>query len=185
MVDRLTELVNNIDIYIIPDQQPSFRKKYRLFFPWKNSYNNNRFIKNIRLIVRASVIGIIFFQCRLREANIIMIYIFGVLISSIVTRGHLCGVISSLLSVIVFNYFFTEPRYTLQCRSGLSNYFFHYAVDQCSFQYTCHKGTKAGKTSITKSVLYGNFNEQYTKTDRRGIMMKKYWISVQNNWKPF
>ena len=113
MIDKLTELVNNIDIYIIPDKQPSFRKKYRLFFSEKNGISALDVLKTIGLIILATVIGFIFFTAGMREANIIMVYILGVLITTIVTRGHLCGVISSLLSVIVFNYFFTEPRYTL------------------------------------------------------------------------
>lgn len=113
MIDKLTELVNNIDIYIIPDKQPSFKKKYRLFFSEKNGISALDVLKTIGLIILATVIGFIFFTAGMREANIIMVYILGVLITTIVTRGHLCGVISSLLSVIVFNYFFTEPRYTL------------------------------------------------------------------------
>lgn len=112
MVDRLTELAANIDIYIIPDQQPLFRKK--MFFPIEDTVITTKdLFKTFLILVCASVIGMIFFQFGMREANIIMIYILGVLLSSIVTRGYLCGVISSICSVVIFNYLFTEPRFSL------------------------------------------------------------------------
>lgn len=112
MVDRLTELAANIDIYIIPDQQPLFRKK--MFISMEDTVITTKdFLKTILLLVCASVIGMIFFQLGMREANIIMIYILGVLLSSIATRGYLCGVLSSICSVVIFNYLFTEPRFSL------------------------------------------------------------------------
>lgn len=49
----------------------------------------------------------------LREANIITVYILGVLLTAIWTQGHLYGALASLLSVISFNFFFTVPRFTL------------------------------------------------------------------------
>ena len=74
MIDKLTELVNNIDIYIIPDKQPSFKKKYRLFFSEKNGISALDVLKTIGLIILATVIGFIFFTAGMREANIIMVY---------------------------------------------------------------------------------------------------------------
>ena len=50
----------------------------------------------------------------LRDANIITVYILGVLITAIWTHGHLYGIFGSFLSVVVFNYFFTVPRFTLE-----------------------------------------------------------------------
>lgn len=112
MVDRLTELAANIDIYIIPDQQPLFRKK--MFISMEDTVITTKdFLKTILILVCASVIGMIFFQLGMREADIIMIYILGVLLSSIATRGYLCGILSSICSVVIFNYLFTEPRFSL------------------------------------------------------------------------
>ncbi|MEG0126532.1 MAG: DUF4118 domain-containing protein, partial [Clostridia bacterium] len=48
---------------------------------------------------------------------IIMVYLIGVLLITVLTRGYLYGVIASLASVQIFNYFFTEPRYTFMIRS--------------------------------------------------------------------
>ncbi|MFR0797412.1 MAG: DUF4118 domain-containing protein [Oscillospiraceae bacterium] len=37
----------------------------------------------------------------------------GVLLTSAFTSGYTCGVLSAFLSVILFNYFLTEPRLSL------------------------------------------------------------------------
>ena len=47
------------------------------------------------------------------DSNIITIYLVGVMMTSILTSGYTCSVISSLISVVLFNYFLTEPRLTL------------------------------------------------------------------------
>lgn len=47
------------------------------------------------------------------DSNIITIYLVGVMMTSILTSGCTCSVISSVISVVLFNYFLTEPRLTL------------------------------------------------------------------------
>ena len=70
-------------------------------------------LKSISMIVIASVIGLFFWYLGMSEANIIMVYILGVLIISIVTTRQIYSLIATGVSVIVFNFLFTEPRYTL------------------------------------------------------------------------
>ena len=47
------------------------------------------------------------------DANIIMIYILGVLLTAIVTTHQIYSIVSAVLSVLVFNFVFTEPRFSL------------------------------------------------------------------------
>ena len=114
LADRLTGLAGNLEIYIIPDTQPLFRRKQFLFhrpepwFSWKD------LLKTLLVTVIATLIGEAFFAWGLRDANIIMIYILGVLVTAVWTRGHVYGALASLLSVVAFNYFFTLPRFTLE-----------------------------------------------------------------------
>lgn len=114
LADKLTSLAGGIDIYIIPDTQPSYFKK-KLFFsrrdePW---FSWKDLLKTLLVTALATLIGFGFFALGLRDANIIIIYILGVLVTAIWTRGHLYGAFASLLSVVAFNYFFTIPRFTL------------------------------------------------------------------------
>ncbi|MEG2421305.1 MAG: DUF4118 domain-containing protein, partial [Oscillospiraceae bacterium] len=49
-----------------------------------------------------------------RDTNVITIYILGVLIIAFVTSGRIYSGVASILSVALFNFFFTSPYYTLQ-----------------------------------------------------------------------
>lgn len=64
------------------------------------------------LLVGETALGLCFRKLGFTESNIITVYIFGVLINSILTQSHLCSFISSLCSVLLFNYFFTAPWLT-------------------------------------------------------------------------
>lgn len=114
LADKLTELAENMDIYIIPDTQPLYKKKPVLAHDDEPWFRWPDLLKTLLVIVLATLVGCIFFAAGLRDANIITVYILGVLITAIWTRGHLFGALASLLSVFAFNFFFTVPRFTLQ-----------------------------------------------------------------------
>ena len=48
------------------------------------------------------------------DSNIIPLYILVVLAISVLTSSPIYGISASILSVFVFNWFFTEPKYTLR-----------------------------------------------------------------------
>lgn len=54
-----------------------------------------------------------FYGLGFTDANIIMVYILGVLVTAIVTTHQIYSISSAVLSVILFNFIFTEPRYSL------------------------------------------------------------------------
>lgn len=114
LADKLTELAENMDIYIIPDTQPLYKKKPVLAHDDEPWFRWPDLLKTLLVIVLATLVGCISFAAGLRDANIITVYILGVLITAIWTRGHLFGALASLLSVFAFNFFFTVPRFTLQ-----------------------------------------------------------------------
>lgn len=53
------------------------------------------------------------------KESIIMVFLLGVLFVTILTNGYIYGIIASAASVILFNYFFTEPRYTFLIYSAV------------------------------------------------------------------
>lgn len=115
--DKLIAYAPNIDIYIIPDRKSEYKKKIK---DEKEKNNNTNFeiisvkdvLKSLFILLIATVIGFGFYSFGIRDANIITVYILGVLFTSIVTNSVLCCVMSSLLSVLIFNFLFTEPLYT-------------------------------------------------------------------------
>jgi two-component system sensor histidine kinase KdpD len=46
------------------------------------------------------------------KESIIMVFLLGVMFSSALTNSYVWGVLSSIASLLAFNYFFTEPRFT-------------------------------------------------------------------------
>lgn len=69
--------------------------------------------KSVLLLIAASCIGYIFETLGFAEANIITVYVLAVLIISVVTVNRIYSLISSVVSVLVFNFLFTYPKFTL------------------------------------------------------------------------
>ena len=115
LADQLTDLVGNMDLYIIPDTEDSPYRR-RIFFPKSEGpvFLWQDLVKMLAVVALSTLVAYGFFVAGLRDANIITVYILGVLITAIWTHGHLYGIFGSFLSVVVFNYFFTVPRFTLE-----------------------------------------------------------------------
>ena len=66
----------------------------------------------------------------IRESNILMVYLIGVLIVIIETRGYFWGILASVLCVFVYNFFFTQPLYTFHIseRNYLTTFFIFFIV---------------------------------------------------------
>ncbi len=60
----------------------------------------------------ATLVGFLFQRLGFSEENMIIVYILGVLIIAIITVNRGWSVLSSLLSVLLFNFLFTEPVFT-------------------------------------------------------------------------
>ncbi|HOG02317.1 MAG TPA: DUF4118 domain-containing protein [Clostridia bacterium] len=45
--------------------------------------------------------------------SVIMVFLLGVLFVTVLTNGYVYGLVASVAGVVLFNFFFTEPRYTL------------------------------------------------------------------------
>lgn len=69
---------------------------------------------SIGIMLLATVLGILFRKMRITEANIIMLYILGVVIVAKYARTQWGGLMTSILGVTMFNYFFTKPYYSLK-----------------------------------------------------------------------
>lgn len=113
LVDKLTKLAGDIDVYIIPDTQPLYKKKLSFIHLEDHKFRWTDLLKAVLITAAATGISFCFYTLGLREANIITVYILGVLLTAIWTNGHLYGALASLLSVVSFNFFFTIPRFTL------------------------------------------------------------------------
>ena len=65
------------------------------------------------IVCGATLLGILFVKVGFPETNIVVIYIFAVLLVSRFTKGYFYGILSSVVCLLCFNYFFTAPYHTL------------------------------------------------------------------------
>ena len=141
LTERLIALAPDVDIYIIPDVEAykSYRRKrlisIRPAFP-----TALELLLTVGILVAATIIGWGFLRLGFANANIIMVYLLGVLLTSTFTSGYTCGVLSAFLSAILFNYFLTEPRLSLAAYG--SKYPITFAVMFASALLTCTLATK-------------------------------------------
>ncbi|MBR2046157.1 MAG: DUF4118 domain-containing protein [Agathobacter sp.] len=68
---------------------------------------------SLLILAVATLIGLLFSYLGFTEANIITIYLLAILLASLVTTSRWCSLLNSLACVLIFNFLFTEPRFTL------------------------------------------------------------------------
>ncbi|MEG0378033.1 MAG: DUF4118 domain-containing protein, partial [Eubacterium sp.] len=110
-----------IEIHIIPDNQPE--RSITLLKQKRKKWLNKSFtnlhlsvkdtMKMLLCLVMATVISFGLRKLELGEQNIIMVYILSILIISRITIGYFYGISASILGVLAFNFFFTDPYFTL------------------------------------------------------------------------
>lgn len=111
LTERITLLSPNLDIYIIPDKNaprgPSGRRPAQ-----KQRFLAADLYKSALVFAATTAIGFLFHWLGFSEANIITVYILGVLITAVVTSQRVYSLVSSIVSVLLFNFLFTDPRFT-------------------------------------------------------------------------
>lgn len=114
-VDKLTEYAPNLEVYVIPNTLSTkfiaFNKYKGKMTDWSVSINDIG--KMLLGLAVASAIGLVFAHWGISEANIIVVYILATLLIAVGTESKLCSLLSSASAVMLFNFFFTEPFYSL------------------------------------------------------------------------
>ena len=112
-VERLNELTPDIDVYIIPGT--GTEKKYRA--------GGAEHVKDVPLNIRSAGLALLIFvlstalsvvskSMGFNDAFVITLYVFGILLTAVTTGNRLLGLIMAVVSVLTYNYFFTEPYLT-------------------------------------------------------------------------
>ena len=116
LTEKLIDYAPNLDVHIIPDmvsnaavyQLRGGRKKNHIVFSVTDT------LKSTSILILSSLVGMIFQKFGFDEANIITVFVLGVLVTAVITKHQIYSLISSIVSVLVFNFLFTEPQFTLQ-----------------------------------------------------------------------
>lgn len=70
-------------------------------------------LKLVVIVFAATVLGKIFTGLGFPETNIVVMYLLAVLLVARFTSGYQYGILSAVVSLLCYNYFFTEPYHTL------------------------------------------------------------------------
>ena len=113
LTEKLITYAPSVDIHVIPDaslssSRPSIIKRGSGF----SIISIKDVFKLFLTLLATTLLGFVFYNLGFTEANIVSIYILGVFITSVITNNKYSGMLSSIVSVLVFNFFFTVPRYT-------------------------------------------------------------------------
>ena len=103
----------DVDVYIIPDSAADLKQQKedsRLSDPMRPTLKEA--VYTLLLLIAATGLGLIFTRFGFSEANIITVFILGVLVISVVTINPLFSVAGSLASVLLFNWFFIDPKFS-------------------------------------------------------------------------
>ncbi len=113
LTELLLSYAPDIDIHIIPDKAVD-----TTYHPKKAKDKQSRRIlessaKTICILLGTTLFSLFFHEMGFTDANIIMVYILGVLLTSIATSHQVYSLLSSIASVFIFNFLFTVPRFSL------------------------------------------------------------------------
>ncbi len=111
LTEQLITYVPEIDIHIIPDGTAEVVYRPKKARSRRNILENTA--KSVCILTGATLLSLGFYQMGFTEANIIMVYILGVLLTSTATSHQIYSLVSSVASVFIFNFLFTHPRFSL------------------------------------------------------------------------
>ena len=126
LMSRLNELAPDVEIVIVPNSLKEDSRRFSL----KGKLRRERFkagdlLKTLLILLVCTGLGFLFTAVGLAITNVVLIYILGVMAVALLTTGYACSLLSSLFSVLIFNFFFTEPYHSLQ---SSPDYFATFAV---------------------------------------------------------
>lgn len=113
LTEALSFYSPEMDIHIIPDGNADLT-----YHPFKaKNDGKGGILKNtaesIGILCGATLLSFGFYKMGFTEANIIMVYILGVLLTSALVSHQIYSLVSSIASVFIFNFLFTHPRFSL------------------------------------------------------------------------
>jgi len=115
LTEKLTAIAPNLDIHIIPDASVdgSYKpQKAKRKVDVKTAFRD--WSLTIGILILATAISYGFSRVGFTEANIIAVYLLAALLTSMVTSTRSSYILSAIGGVLVFNFFFTTPKFSLR-----------------------------------------------------------------------
>jgi len=107
-IQKLMRISDSLEIYLVPQEhqiyEDSIKRRRRL--------NLRYCLLTVGMIVGATLLGVALSSVGVTETNIVTLFILTVLFIAYFTDGYIYSIFASVANVLIFNYFFTEPKYT-------------------------------------------------------------------------
>ncbi len=113
LIDTLVAFAPDVDVYIIPDKRHEVSRGLRLPLVRSVQGRTSDFFFAAGMLLLASAIGWLFKMADGSESNIVVLYIFFVFLISVRTASWIWSLCAAAASVIIYNYLFTAPEFTL------------------------------------------------------------------------
>lgn len=112
LTDRLVAYAPDLDYFIIPDHGTKMYVAKRSVMSNRKQILADSAVFMLSLIA-CTLIGFLFSHLGFTDANIIMVYLLGLLVVSISTTHRVFSMVWSVISVLLFDILFTTPRLTI------------------------------------------------------------------------
>lgn len=116
-------------------------------------------IKTAVVAIVTTVLSLLFEKLGIRQSNIVTVYILGVLVTAAITASRIYSLTLSVLSVLIFNFLFTDPKYTLKAYD--TGYFITFGIMFLSALITSsltvklkNNAREAAQTAFRTQILF-------------------------------
>lgn len=113
LTDQLSESAPNAEIFIIPDSETTATRRPAKKFSLKMEEVSQGLFYVFVPLIAATLICFALENLGISEANLFVIYIFSILLTAVFSRNTITAGLNSILSVLVFRYFFAWPSHSL------------------------------------------------------------------------
>lgn len=117
LVDKVISQAGDVDVYIIPDTEdlsPAPKKREHIDITALKKDG----LKSLTILFVVTLISFFFIKIGVDDSSIPMLYILGVMLVSLMTQGRVYSFVSSFLVVLIYNYLFIDPLYTVKVYSN-------------------------------------------------------------------
>lgn len=182
VMEQLTYRAPNIDVYIIPDMKHTERYREKGKSGRKKEESGRNVLVELGEITAtmalSTMVAYVFQWFRLSEANLIMVYMVGVLLSSYVADKKIYALYSALLSVLSFNFFFTEPYFSLKAYDKGSTVTFAMLFAVGFFMASMTRQLKAQTRESAKKAYWTEILLENSRKLRRCRTREEVWKQV-------
>ncbi|MBS5964534.1 MAG: DUF4118 domain-containing protein [Finegoldia magna] len=154
IIDSITKTNPTLDIFIIPDanQEP---KKVKLNLENPFQFDIEDFLTTFSIILVSTLLSFFFFELDFSTTNIVLVYILSTCIVGFTTKHPIYNVISSIINILIIDYFFLEPYFSFIINS--KEYFMIFLIMSIVSFIICLMQNKLKKENLLAIEQSHNF----------------------------